>query len=154
MSYEFMRPKDVIRIKAATKYSHLAKVAINILERMPEGKTGMVCGPITTGGWGDKDVNLCMFNAAIITLIKNRYSIFNQMPFENKLKELQDKSGLDYDERILTEFYGPIFESGLINYQYFMHNWRTSKGATWEHEQAKERGIEIVYLHSGNRPFT
>ena len=152
MSIRHMLPQDVLRIHAANEYGELAEVALGVIKRMESDQIGMVCGPITTGGLGDHRVNLWNFNAAIETLLVNGYPIFNQTPFEVTLARLERASGNGYDDRILTEFYAPIFESGHITHQYFMHNWRSSRGALWEHESAQKRGTAIVYLDENHLP--
>lgn len=153
MSIRHMRPEDVSAILVANNYSELAKVALTILGRMPAEEIGMVCGPVTTGGLGSPELNLWHFNAAIETLLVGGYPIFNQIPFEVTLARLEKASGNGYDERILTDFYAPIFESGFIKRQYFMYNWRTSRGAMWEHTHATNRGTKIIYLNEKHLPF-
>jgi len=70
------------------------------------------------------------------------------MPFEEPMQKLKTKltSKGEYLSNILTDFYYPIFESGLISTFYFMPGWQTSFGAKCEHKKAKELGIKIVYL--------
>ncbi len=153
MSIRHMKSHDMEAILSADSYSDLAHVALRILKRMERDEIGIVCGPITTGGLGRPELNLWNFNAAIETLLVSGYPIFNQMPFEVALARLERAAGNGYDERILTEFYGPVFESGHITHQYFMYNWRSSRGAQWEHDHAVKRGTTIVYLGSDHLPL-
>ncbi len=52
----------------------------------------------------------------------------------------------EYATMLLTDFYQPLFETGLIKILYFLPDWQSSVGARWEHDQALKLGIEIVYL--------
>jgi hypothetical protein len=51
-----------------------------------------------------------------------------------------------YPMPILEEFYLPLYQSGRIKKFFFVSGWESSFGATWEHDRAKELGIEIHYL--------
>jgi len=52
----------------------------------------------------------------------------------------------NYDELLLTDFYLPIFESRLVHKLYFLPDWESSTGASWEHKQAIRIGLEIEYI--------
>lgn len=106
-----------------------------------------VCGPIGTGGLGNVKDNLNAFNIVIHDLQAQGLNVFDQMPFEWPMQVI--KFNLDqsiYPEAILTDFYLPLFESGKIKTFYFMKDWKSSKGANWEHAKAIELGIKIIYL--------
>lgn len=153
MGIRYMAAEDVVAIREASDYHELAEVALRIIGRMPPWEdVGMVCGPISTGGFEDRDVNLWYFNAAIETLIAEGYLLFNQMPFEDKLGELHQADETGYDQDILDVFYAAIFNTGRITIQYFMHNWESSRGARWEREQALSRDVEIVDLDEEHLP--
>lgn len=152
MALQYMTPQDVHAIRAAASYSDLREVGLAILNRMPtDREIGMVCGPISTGGFGDPELNLFRFNQAIEVLIASGYLLFNQMPFESKLVKLHQPDHTGYDNRILLEFYEPLFASGRIAIQYFIHGWQASTGAVWEHDQAERRGVRIIYLDESHR---
>ncbi len=120
------------------------------------GKAEVVCGPISTGGWGDTVINLLTFNHAIEVLEAAKRPMWNQMKYEKGLALLEDKwrkenKGDGYCTPILTEFYAPIFdaEPALISRAWFIDGekgWHTSHGAQWEHKKMLERGIKIEYF--------
>ena len=151
MGLGYMTGEDYADIATAGSFTELAEIALRILERMGDG-VGMVCGPISTGGLGDVRKNLERFNQAIETLEGLGNGVFNQMPFEDAIQRLRDWN-VPYDERILTEFYAVIFKSGRIEKQYFIHDWPTSYGSTWERRQAAERGSEIIDLDETHHPL-
>ncbi len=133
-------------IKKAKDFKDLYLVAERILSRMPKPIV-QVCGPIGTGGLGNPKDNLEAFDSEIKKLQAKGLNVFDQMPFEWPMQAMKFKleKGI-YPEAILTDFYLPIFNSGYISEFYFMYNWQTSKGATWEHSKAIELGIKIIYL--------
>mgnify|MGYP001613486011 FL=1 len=139
---------NILDLKKAWAYSDLKEIAFDVLKRMPQ-PVGQVCGPISTGGYGSVAENMRYFNLTIQKLIEQGYSVFNQMPFEIPMQRMKEESGLPKGEanlKLLQEFYYPIFDSGLINRVYFMHNWKTSHGSRIERERAIERKISIETL--------
>ncbi|PIR69487.1 MAG: hypothetical protein COU47_02840 [Candidatus Niyogibacteria bacterium CG10_big_fil_rev_8_21_14_0_10_46_36] len=107
----------------------------------------MVCGPISTGGSGSVEKNLERFHAVIDALRDERVRIFSQMFFENKLFKMKTWPSYKGGIQLLEEFYRPIFESGFIYRMYFMPNWQTSMGATWERGEAQRLGIRAEYVN-------
>lgn len=142
----YWQPTDWQSLAAASSFDDCAAIALAILGRMPQ-PIGEVCGPISTGGRGSVEENLKAFDQTINRLLQEGKNIFDQVPFERPMFALLS-SGKETREsdRLLTAFYLPIFESSLISTLYFMPDWQSSHGATWEHEQAKRLGMEIVYL--------
>lgn len=128
----------------ARTYEALCEVAMRVLERIPE-PVEFVCGPISTGGAGSQRKNIAIFKRYIAWLEREGHHVFNQMPFEKALWQLFRKFGKDPD-RLLHEFYLPLFESGLFGTFYFIPGWEGSHGARWEHGQAKRLDIRIRYL--------
>ncbi|MFZ2072590.1 MAG: DUF4406 domain-containing protein [Minisyncoccia bacterium] len=143
---EYWEEKDWEDLEKAENMAELFVVAKRIIERM-EKPLAQVCGPISTGGLGSIDANLCAFNKKIKELQDKGLNMFDQMPFQISMKKLTERFSPDrYFDSILTDFYCPLFESGAISRFYFLPDWQSSKGAKWEHEQAKRLGIEIIYL--------
>jgi hypothetical protein len=144
---QYWRKEDWENLEKIKSVSDLYIIASGIISRMPQPFI-QVCGPISTGGLGSIEANLSAFNKIIIDLQKRGLNVFDQMPFEIPMQKLQEKlvSKGEYLESLLTDFYYPIFESGLISAFYFIPGWQTSFGAKCEHEKAKELGIEIIYL--------
>ena len=137
--------KDVQDVKKAKCFGDLSKVAMRVLGRMPQ-PVGEICGPITSGGLGSREKNLAAFLKAIDELRAQGKTIFDQIPFEEKLYEFTQANWYRGGLQLLEEFYLPLFKSGLIEVFYFMPLWHTSMGATWEHKMGLELGIKIVYL--------
>jgi hypothetical protein len=146
ITFSYWTEKDFEDLNNAKTAKDMYVIASNIFSRMPRPIV-QICGPIATGGLGDLDSNLHAFNEEIKKLQEKGLNVFDQMPFEMPMQELKkDLKPGGYAYSILDDFYLPIFKSGLIGTFYFMSNWQTSKGATWEHGLAKELGIEIKYL--------
>ena len=126
-------------------YAEMNGLALQIIDRLSQ-PVRQVCGPITTGGFGDAKRNLRVFTKAIVELSKE-ITVFDQMPFEPPMWSiLKNRTAKDYDNTILTDFYLPIFESKKVRTLCFLPNWKESYGANWEHEQAKRIGLAIRYL--------
>ena len=135
----------------AKTFAELAQVGLRELEKFG-GHAEIVCGPITTGGLGTPELNLTVFSCVITSLSYDR-SIFNQAPYEYKVDDLRNRWRAEdparvgqYCEPILTEFYGPLFHSGVIKKGHFIPGWQSSKGAMWERVQMQELGIEVYDL--------
>ena len=146
---KYWEEKDWQDLNKVSSFADMRVIAERVLIRIPKPIAG-VCGPIAeTGGLGSLQDNLNAFNNIIIELQKKGLNIFDQMPFEEKIQEFKAKlSPEDFLKGLNDDFYAPIFKfrSGLISTYYFMPNWRTSKGASWEYEHIKKLGTKIVYL--------
>lgn len=142
--------EDHIQIAESKSLSDILKVANVVLDRMPESSIFQVCGPISTGKRTVEE-NILVFVKTIEVLFENQLEVFNQMPFEKKMGELQKEwylknPGASYYMPLLEEFYKPIFETGKIKKMVFIPGWEHSFGASWEHDQANQLGIDIIYL--------
>ncbi|MCM2339106.1 MAG: DUF4406 domain-containing protein [Burkholderiales bacterium] len=144
---QYWTKEDWENLEKVESAGDLYIIAQDVISRMPKPFV-QVCGPIATGGLGSLDANLNLFNETIKELQNEGLSVFDQMPFEDSMQRLKKKitSKSEVVTTILTDFYYPIFESGLISAFYFIPGWETSFGAKCEHEKAKELGIKIVYL--------
>ncbi len=115
-----------------------------------QGKAEIVCGPITTGGFGHPGYNTLLFNHAIELLLIEGRPMFNQIPYEFQLARLESEwkgvNGNGYCHPILTEFYQPLFESRLFARAWFLPGWERSTGASSEHEYLTRMGCAINYL--------
>jgi hypothetical protein len=145
-NHVYWTDKDEAEIVAATTFPELGAVAMRIIKRMPS-PVGQVCGPISTGGKGNIPENIAVFEQTIEQLIATGHNVFDQTPFEEHIFRIiaSGTSGRHQDQ-LLREFYLPIFESGLVRTFYFIKGWESSRGATWEHEQATACGYDIIYL--------
>ena len=136
------------RMDDATTYEELLHVATDILKSIPQ-PISSVCCPISTGGAGDINKNLKIFDKTTNKLSNQNNSIFDQMPFEKILQKLKDKFGDSEEEKnkiMLDKFYLPIYKSGLITKMYFIHGWESSHGARWERGIAQKYNILIEDL--------
>ncbi len=146
MNYKYWEPGDYILLENARNYYDLQKIAMSVIERMPQPVI-QVCGPISTGGLGSVEKNLELFEVTIENLSKEGVKIFNQIPFEVPIQNIRSNTEqAGYDMDLLNQFYLPLFESGHISEFYFLPDWQTSFGSKWEHEQAERLGIKILYL--------
>jgi len=146
MKYTYWEKEDFEKLETAPTYADLFLIAKDVLERMPQ-PVGQVCGPISTGGAGSVEKNLKRFDDTIADLQQQGMEIFNQVPFEIPIQRFNSLRGSNtYDDRLLNDFYLPIFESRLVQKLYFLSDWESSVGAKWEHEQALRLGLEIEYI--------
>lgn len=138
--------EDRAALEAAQNFPDLTVIALRVLDRMPK-PIAQVCGPISTGGVGNIEGNLVVFDATIDYLITQGHNVFDQVPFERPVfRIIGENRGTVTNNRLLNEFYLPIFESGNVSILYFIHGWESSEGANWEHRQAERLGMKIVYL--------
>lgn len=157
-SSQYFHPQEVIVLHRALTYGELSAVALAQLTRMSKSLMlpSIVCGPISTGGLGDKMLNIARFEQVVNHFVSKKHGAhFNQIPFEEPLWRVQDyrktqepdvTHPLGAGNPLLEEFYRPLFESGFIGAMYFIKGWQSSIGSTWEHELGGLLGIERFYL--------
>jgi len=134
---------DLEQVRGVRDFKDLSQVALRVLRRMAEdGPVVQVCGPITNGGLGCRQLNVDRFRTAIEILGADGYNVFDQMPFQPAMIKLL-QSGFRVSS-LLEDFYGAIFRSGLVRLLFFLPLWETSSGAIWERRQ--------ILLH--RLPFT
>ncbi len=134
------------RLEQADTLSELADIALVILGRMAEEKRKIVqiCGPMTTGGFGNLDDNMKLFQYAIDVASDRGLHVFNQLPFQDAMKRIvQWFPNQPYCQAILDNFYRPIFGSGYVQRTLFLPNWKTSHGASWEYGLVTELGLVV-----------
>jgi hypothetical protein len=123
-------------------------VAVTLQELQKNGPHVRVCGPFTTGGKGSVDLNKKEFADAVSFFQESALPVWDNIPFEDQALRLQQEGKLSkkdpYD--LLKRCFLPLFESGAFTTVYFLPGWESSRGASWEHEQAKQLGINIKYL--------
>lgn len=139
----------VKRINSAESYEELSNISKEILQSMSQ-PVSMVSGPISSGGRGSIEDNLSHLQKSAAKLRKDGHNVFDNLFFEGPMRRIRENhSNLPKEESnliLLSEFYEPIFKSGHIKKIFFLPDWKSSQGASWEHEKAKELGIERVYL--------
>ncbi len=147
MDEYYWQPEDFEKTKRAKNLGGLLSIAQGVLNRMPQPVI-LVSGPITTGGQGGVRENLRAFAEAIRSLKDSGKTVFNQLPFEDKIVEFSEKSSGEYFFAVLEEFFLPLFKSGKIAAIYFMPGWKTSTGAKWEYDMAESLGIKRVLIQN------
>ena len=152
MPKKYWTKADECAMKTSTSFAELVPLAMRVLARMRARcaeTIGMVCGPITSGGKGSKEKNIRIFMRYIREQRSKGLHIFSQMAFEETFWRLQAESPACRGDALLTQFYRPLFESGLMTVFYFIPGWQSSIGATWERGEAVRLGIAIVDLEPG-----
>ena len=139
-------PNQEERVERAETFEELVEVALEILDQMPH-PVGIVCGPITNGGFGSVEANIAEFKDRIKQLKAEGMIIFDQMPFEPHMWRIKETPYYDARrDHLLEDFYGRLFENEHLATFYFIPGWEGSYGARWEHERARQLEKEIVYL--------
>lgn len=151
-----MTPRLQLRIDRAPDYGGLWRIARDIFDSMPSGRIAQVCGPISTGGTGSRDLNCLVFRLVIKHLQARGLVVFDQMPFQDRIVALSARyareNGGAYDQRILREFYGPLFRSGKVTDVHFLPGSESSTGAMWERGLVSTLGG--IKIHEfPNKPF-
>ena len=146
--YNYWSEEKLKLLAKAKSFEKVADIAISVLASMPTNeKISELCGPITTGGFGDSKKNLLLFERCVLELRIQEFNPFDVSPMENKIKELEKdwraKGNEGYCLPILETVYGNIFRSGFIKRAFFLPNWESSFGARWERKTLTELGIKI-----------
>jgi hypothetical protein len=99
---------------------------------------------MTTGGKGNVELNMTYFHRAIDVAREKGLIVFDQTPFQEAMSRLvkTNHNSKEYCLDILHVFYRGIFKSGLVSTLLFLPDWESSKGATWEWEEAGTLGIK------------
>jgi hypothetical protein len=143
VTQKYWTSEDFLELNQADTVASMYAIARRVIGRMPRPIVE-VCGPIASGGLGNPEANLELFNKTIQKLQDQALNVFDQMPFEIPMQQLKKK--LAHPSEILDGFYLPLFESKDISTLYFIPNWQSSIGSNWEHDLGKKLGIEIIYL--------
>ncbi|MEX0917933.1 MAG: DUF4406 domain-containing protein [Candidatus Paceibacterota bacterium] len=108
--------------------AELAQKAIERLKTLPPPVV-RVFGPLTSGGRG-YDENLRRFNEATRILREKGYTVFDY--FDTDDEERIKEANLPW-ETVMEYYHRPILETGLISKGFFLPDWESSNGATWEY---------------------
>ena len=146
--YRYWTKDDIKKIQKADSFDDLVLIALNILKRMSliDKSIVQISGPMTTGGLNNLRDNFNRLNGAIIKLESFGFMVFNQIPFEDPLRKISQKFSTNkknYCFSILNIFYKKLFKSGYIKTIFFLPDWRSSKGATWERKLALNLGLDV-----------
>jgi hypothetical protein len=151
LHFKHWNSSDLSALDRAKTFTDLAFIALGIIYRLP-GKVEMVSGPISTGGVGSVEGNNKVFEGVIeILTLESGLNIFSQMPFEAKMVEFYcewhaKNPSEKYCMPILEDFYERLFSSGKVHKLHFIHDWQSSYGATWEHNNCDRWRILKNYL--------
>ena len=133
-------------LEAARSYEEAAIVAIEHLGRLCReyGPLVQICGPISTGGLGDRERNLKRLSKYVDACHMQGFGVFNQLHFEGIVKRFSPDHGpQSYDPTILPNFYEPVLRQGFITRLYFLPDWETSEGAKYERRLGERFKIEM-----------
>jgi hypothetical protein len=126
------------KAKKADSLQGFAKLALAELAEMG-GDTALVCGPISTGGLGNIEDNLGVFNATIASLRRTDPAVFDTLPFEAGIVDQRiawesdtANTGKPFSTALMAQFYGPIFRFPGLTHAYFIPGWEASFGATMQ----------------------
>lgn len=146
---QYYTPDRLRRIRKSKSYQDLLAVALEVLVALNKNHAGpivQVCGPISNGGRGTRQENLFIFKRVIEQVCADGLVVFNQMPFEDDMERIFKSDADPQGVRLLEEFYGPIFESGLLQMLCFFPGWAESLGAVWEYHAGKRLGLPVIFL--------
>jgi hypothetical protein len=121
-------------------------IAERVLNRMPDC-LGQVCGPMNNGGRGNLKDNMEVFRDMVHHLHDKGIILFDQLPFEDTFHRLtRGENPTQTYQQVIDDFYELLYHTGKVRTLYFIPGWKTSNGARWEYNRAKELGMEIVEL--------
>jgi hypothetical protein len=141
-----LTPEEVAASHIAANFDELAEIAIGSLVRMSESHTEIVqiCGPMTTGGYGDFQKNMGRFNRCVEVAQRHGLAVFDQVLFQHAMVRICGwKEGEPYPMALLEVFYGNVFSSGFISKGLFLPDWGSSVGCRWEWDFLQRQGIPV-----------
>jgi len=155
MHYATDREQFERKCKRAVNNIDLVSLALEELHKF-WGKAKLVCGPISTGGWGSVEENRRIFNAVMAALLQKEEPIFDLRPYEERIaffraewrKTLSLENARSYYWLVLTEFYYPLIHSGEVAEAYFIEGWHESIGADWMRSEFVKTTTRIRDLDS------
>lgn len=146
------------QMKRCVTFGGLSEVSLSLLARLRAEATSnhcicLVSGPISTGGFLDREKNLKVLDAAIDFVIDmGQVAVFDQLVFEPHFHRVVETLGRNHWSALVPTFYNPLFASGLIQRLYLLPNWQTSQGAIWERNRAIHYSIPTEVLSSECHP--
>ena len=120
--------------------------------RKKHRKIGYVAGIITSDGPGKIELNrkrLIEYTDRLEGLYD--YPLFSAVDiFSDEIYDRIEEKKLDADtrERKFAKFWGGVIRSGHLTDIFMTPGWQRSKGATIEHNTAKEIGLKIHYYEN------
>lgn len=137
--------EDRKNIEKAKTIDELLLIAYYILIGMPK-PIGMVCGPISTGGTGDRKTNIAAIRSTADRLQRAGKSIFDQTIFDKAFARLETQRAQENPYWLLENFYRQLFTNRFITTLYFLPTWQSSLGARWEHNEGKRLWLKTIHV--------
>lgn len=137
-------------LEAASKaktVNELYCISIEAIASTHKKDIHMVIGPMTTGGAGNLDLNMARHKKVVEHFLSQGICVFDQSQIDDDMSRIIDTINIKgYPWLLFEDFFGPLFESGIISKLHLLPDWETSTGTKWEHEKARSLGIELNYL--------
>jgi len=140
----FWLEEEKASLDSTETFHDMLSIALKVLGRMPDPIVEL-CGPMSTGGAGTLEANMRRYKAAVQVLHEEGFNVFDPTPFQKAMIRISGhmENGV-YNMDILHIFYHGVFNSGYIKTAYFLPDWESSKGATWERGQLESLNVEIL----------
>jgi hypothetical protein len=135
-----------LQAEGARDLHELLQVALGVATAHPyEPPLVMVCGPMTTGGFGCLEKNMRAFEISVQLLREAGFNVFNIHAFQPALKSIvsHDPATGVYARDILEVFCAGIYRSGRIWTAYFLPGSENSVRARWEREFLPTCGTDV-----------
>ncbi len=121
----FWTKREYELLDKVNSFEEMADVAISVLLRMRETDRDreivQICGPTSTGGFGNRADNMARFQLAIDRATNNGLTVFDQIPCQRAIIRIcRFKDNGLYNWDILEVFYRKIFESGHVQKTLFL----------------------------------
>lgn len=126
-----------LQAEEARDLHELLQVALSVVEAHPYSPPlVVVCGPMSTGGFGCIEKNLRAFDISVRVLRESGYNVFNLHSFQDAIKSIVSHNPTTgvYARDILEVFCAGVYRSGKIMTAYFLPGSESSVGARWEKE--------------------
>lgn len=139
--------QEIAHIYQTTSFTELATI---VKKALTKTNTPLVelCGPLTTGGAGSYEKNMQVYKQAATYLEQHEVHVFDLVSIEKQIVKLVNEyeDNTIAQKELLNNFFLELFSSGNIHQAYFLPGWRSSNGASWEHEQCKKLGIQTIEM--------
>lgn len=127
--------------------NELLTVSLEAIKSFPDKAVHMIIGPMTTGGTGSFESNMARHEKVVRHFWAQGICVFDQSRIDDDMNRILSTTTFDgYPWLLFDDFFGPLFESGVISKLHLLPGWETSTGTKWEQEKALSVGIELNYL--------
>lgn len=143
---DYYSPRDLEYIHGARTFEAMLNVALTVLKKMPR-PVALLCGPISSGGFGSFEENVRVFENMITLLEREDKVVFTQVPLELQLQAIKKTLYFGGEGHLFTALYLPIIKSRMIGEMIFLPTWRTSAISRWQHREARRIRMPVTHLH-------